>query len=57
MSKEYITTIKIWLATTTIILLAACNTEDNIPVLDRNKLANEYYQEDQQWYLDNTPFF
>ena len=26
-------------------------------VLDRNKLAKEYYHENAQWFLDNTPFF
>jgi len=39
------------------ISLLGCQGEDQLPVLDRNSLANAYYQEDAQWYLDNTPFF
>jgi hypothetical protein len=26
-------------------------------VLDHKKLGNQYYHEDAQWFLDNTPFF
>ena len=26
-------------------------------IIDHNKLAKEYYNEDTQWYLDNIPFF
>ena len=32
-------------------------SETHAQVLDRNKLAKEYYHEDAQWFLDNTPFF
>jgi len=39
------------------ISLASCDGEDKYPVLDHNKLANEYFQEDAQWYIDNIPFF
>ena len=36
-------------------LCTICKT--HAQVLDRNKLAKEYYHEDAQWFLDNTPFF
>lgn len=39
------------------IFLPGCNKESQLPVLDHNKLATGYYQEDAQWYLDNIPFF
>lgn len=39
------------------ILFFACTGNNNYPVLDHNKLAAEYYQQDAQWYLDNIPFF
>jgi hypothetical protein len=31
--------------------------ETHAQVLDHSKLAHEYYHEDAQWFLDNTPFF
>jgi hypothetical protein len=40
-----------------VLFLASCHEENQLPVLDHNKLAREYYQEDTQWYLDNIPFF
>src|SRR6476620_3572794 len=36
-------------------LCSICKT--SAQVLDRNKLAKEYYHEDARWFLDNTPFF
>jgi len=36
-------------------LCSICKT--NAQVLDHNKLAKEYYHEDAQWFLNNTPFF
>ena len=39
------------------IFLFGCDNESHYPILDHNKLASEYYQEDAQWYLDNIPFF
>jgi hypothetical protein len=40
-----------------ILFLNGCKEKNTKPVLDQGKLANEYYQEDAQWYLDNIPFF
>jgi hypothetical protein len=37
--------------------LTGYNEEIQLTVLDRNKLASDYYQEDTQWYLDIVPFF
>jgi len=37
--------------------IAGCDGGNNYPILDHNKLANEYFQEDAQWYLDKIPFF
>src|SRR6185436_15657133 len=45
------------MATLVGISLAGCDGEDKFPVLDYNELANEYFQEDAQWYIDNIPFF
>lgn len=39
------------------ILLSGCADRIHYPILDREKLAKEYYNEDAQWYLDNIPFF
>jgi Trehalase len=39
------------------IFLNGCREDTQLPTLDRNKLANEYYQQDAQWYIDNIPFF
>ena len=36
---------------------AGCKGKNIFPVVDQTKLANAYYQEDAQWYLDNIPFF
>ena len=33
------------------------NNGNKVHVLDRAKLAKEYFGEDDQWYLDNIPFF
>jgi len=35
----------------------SCRIEISYPILDHNKLASEYFQEDTQWYLRNIPFF
>ena len=40
-----------------IILLISCAHQTKYPILDHDKLANEYFHEDAQWYLDNIPFF
>lgn len=45
------------LAVATAMFLTGCHEETQLPVLDRNKLATDYYQEDAQWYLENVPFF
>jgi hypothetical protein len=37
--------------------LSGCADKTHYPVLDHNRLANEYYNEDAQWYIDNIPFF
>jgi F5/8 type C domain/Trehalase len=39
------------------IFLFSCDVKNVKPVLDHNKLAEEYYHEDAQWYIDNIPFF
>src|SRR6478735_1109242 len=36
-------------------LCIICKTQAQ--VIDHHKLAKEYYNEDAQWYLDNTAFF
>jgi hypothetical protein len=47
----------ILLASLPVIFFQACTDKTNNPVLDQNKLAKQYFQEDYQWYLDNVPFF
>lgn len=37
--------------------LFACNDQANFPLLDNHQLADTYFKEDAQWYLDNIPFF
>lgn len=39
------------------ILLVGCGDKSHDSILDKAVLANQYYQEDAQWYLDNVPFF
>jgi len=39
------------------IFLFSYTCKAQYPVLNHNKLAREYYQEDAQWYVDNVPFF
>jgi mannosylglycerate hydrolase MGH1-like protein/F5/8 type C domain-containing protein/glycosyl hydrolase family 65 len=39
------------------VLLIRCTHKDDYVLPDHVKLANEYYQEDARWYLDNIPFF
>ena len=34
-----------------IIFMHGCTGGDKKPLLDQNKLATEYYQEDAQWFL------
>jgi hypothetical protein len=48
---------KCFIVATTIFFLQSCNQQKKTPVLDQKKLANAYYKEDAQWYLDNIPFF
>jgi len=38
-------------------LLVTCTHEIKYPLLNRDQLANQYYQDDAKWYLDNIPFF
>ncbi|MEO5984162.1 MAG: hypothetical protein ABIP80_01575, partial [Ferruginibacter sp.] len=40
-----------------IIFLTAFTLTSNCQVLNHNTMAKKYYQQDAQWYLDNTPFF
>ncbi len=40
-----------------ILFLAGCREENTYPVLEQRKLAEQYFREDAQWYLDNIPFF
>ncbi|MBS1597238.1 MAG: glycogen debranching protein [Bacteroidetes bacterium] len=53
--KNLTTALVLFLVITTIFL--SCIETKNEPVIDQNKLAREYYQDDAQWYLDNIPFF
>ena len=39
------------------VLLIRCIHKNDYVLPDHVKLANEYYQEDARWYLDNIPFF
>lgn len=39
------------------IFFLGCSPAGRSPVLDHQQLANEYFGEDAQWYLDNVPFF
>ena len=39
------------------ILFLSCTNKDKYVLPDHSKLAKEYFQEDDQWYLDNIPFF
>jgi len=45
------------IASISAIFFAGCANENNYPILNHSKLANEYYHEDAQWYLENVPFF
>lgn len=40
-----------------LIFLSAFNNPNGSPVLDHNKLAAAYYDNDADWYLNNIPFF
>ena len=40
-----------------ILFLFSCNEKTNTALPDHNKLAQEYFNEDAHWYLDNIPFF
>ncbi|HTD93477.1 MAG TPA: trehalase family glycosidase, partial [Chitinophagaceae bacterium] len=42
---------------TTMVSLAGCKEKTAYPILDHQKLATTYYQEDTQWYMANIPFF
>jgi len=38
-------------------ILQGCNEKNIEPVIDEVKFAQQYFQEDSQWYIDNIPFF
>ena len=40
-----------------LLFLQNCNSSNEKPLSDHNKLAKEYFQEDALWYIDNIPFF
>ena len=40
-----------------LLFLQNCNSSNEKPLSDHDKLAKEYFQEDAQWYIDNIPFF
>jgi len=40
-----------------VIIFAACSHNTNAFILDHEKLARDYFQEDAQWYVENIPFF
>src|SRR5215510_9257372 len=58
-SKKIQTTGKVLLVFAILLSLHACVSKGDkpAPAIDHNKLAQEYFQEDAQWYLDNIPFF
>ena len=39
------------------IFLFSCSEKTYNTILDKPALANQYFQEDAQWYPDNVPFF
>jgi hypothetical protein len=39
------------------ILFFSCGHQVKYPILDHDKLAKEYFNEDAQWYLKDIPFF
>ncbi|HPG10696.1 MAG TPA: discoidin domain-containing protein [Chitinophagaceae bacterium] len=39
------------------ILLSGCKNRVAEPSIDVNKLADDYFREDANWYIDNIPFF
>lgn len=39
-----------------LLVISACTERQNLK-LDREKLAQTYFQEDAAWYIDNIPFF
>lgn len=50
------------IAALAVIVLCSCtgssnNTTGAYPIIDNNKLATQYFQEDSQWYINNIPFF
>ena len=55
--KKSNTIAKCMLAILLAIFLIACDGGIKYPVPDHSKLANEYFEKDTQWYLDNIPFF
>ena len=40
-----------------VISLLSCSSAPDMPIPDYKKIAEEHFQEDAQWYLDNVPFF
>lgn len=43
--------------TIVMLILQSCTSEKDKPALESRKLAQQYFNEDAQWYLDNIPFF
>lgn len=39
------------------ILFQSFKVADDNQIIDHNKLASQYFNEDAQWYIDNIPFF
>lgn len=39
------------------VIFLGFNTSNNNEIIDSNKLANQYFKEDAQWYINNIPFF
>jgi len=48
----------IFLLSILVIIFAGCKqSKSAYPILDEDKLANDYYGDDALWYKDNIPFF
>lgn len=39
------------------VFIIGCSDKSQDTILDKDALANQYYQEDAKWYIDNIPFF
>ncbi|MGH2563064.1 MAG: MGH1-like glycoside hydrolase domain-containing protein [Ginsengibacter sp.] len=55
--KRNITIAKNLVTVISIVFLLVSANKSDCRVLDHKKLADEYYGNDAQWYLDNVPFF